>query len=447
MSSGGNGHSHGHRRRACGPRRRRHARRGGRRTTLLEARAASAAAPPPSARTASTSTRARTRSTSAARCASSRRSASTRRAGTPLPHSVVFLRDGKAIRPGAAGARWYAARARRRARGDERARVDRGERSTTGRARERGRLVRVTTFVADHDALSADVAAPQIASAPGRACATSRAAGSGWSTRWPTPGPAPRRDPAHPRRRPRRSSARRTAGRSRSTTRRCAPDAVVVADGRPRGGREASATALRPRPARRPRSARWTSASTRCPTRARRSRSASTSRPTSPSTRRRGTTATLLSVDVLRAPAARGPRGVLDIVQAGWREKATAAALPPQDDGGHGDRTPGAGGLAGRPPTRRACSSPATGSAPRAGSWTRPSRAAPPRPAPPWPGPGSSPRHDGRRLRGVPAAPDGRRLRDARGAAEAEDIVQDAWLRWDQADRAPCATPRRSWSR
>lgn len=26
-------------------------------------------------------------------------------------------------------------------------------------------------------------------------------------------------------------------------------------------------------------------------------------------------------------------------------------------------------------------------------------------------------------------------------AADAEDVVQEAWLRWDAADRARCATP------
>jgi phytoene dehydrogenase-like protein len=86
----------------------------------------------------------------------------------PVSHRNVFVRGGRAGRlPGgtAALARWLAAVLRRPGAGHERMSVSQGLARTLDDPDARasaGALVRVTTFVADHDSLSADVAARQL---------------------------------------------------------------------------------------------------------------------------------------------------------------------------------------------------------------------------------------------------------------------------------------------
>ena len=133
-------------------------------------------------------------------------------------HSVM-LRDGEAIRPVRGwGSLAKLARADAPA-GDERARVDRANVDRRPAKRDfAAAFVRVTTFVADHDALPADVARAQLRARrlarrplPDRRLAVDgRRAGQ--------PGRAPRRDAAHARRRPRASSAAATGGRCTPTT-------------------------------------------------------------------------------------------------------------------------------------------------------------------------------------------------------------------------------------
>ena len=110
--------------------------------------------------------------------------------------------------------------------------------------------MRVTTFVADHEALSADVAATQLKIGLSPACATCGAAGSRWST------PSPRA--------PRQAGATlrtRAAVRASSASRGWAvtldeetlrADVVVVAAGGPDAVAKLLGERAPPRPGRRP---------------------------------------------------------------------------------------------------------------------------------------------------------------------------------------------------
>ena len=275
-----------HRRRPGGPDRRRHlAERRGDAPRVLEAKAhARGPGAPPSARRGSTSTRARTRSTSAA---PAMRELTALGVDPPRWNPVarlalVLIRDGA----GPAGSRPRSGASLRllragRAAVDARARVARRRTSTTRRTRElAGALVRVTTFVADHDALPADVAARQLRARRGPASATSGAAGSGSSTRSP-PRPSGAARPSQTRaavralERGRRSTVDdETILRRRGRRRRRAAGASEARAGRSSPpGPPARGLLPRPRPAR--------AAEARD-----RSRSASTSRRTTPGTRR-----------------------------------------------------------------------------------------------------------------------------------------------------------------
>ena len=54
----------------------------------------------------------------------------------------------------------------------------------------------------------------------------------------------------------------------------------------------------------------------------------------------------------------------------------------------------------------------------------------------------ASPRHDRRPVRRPPRPALHGRLRDARSAADADDVVQETWLRWADADRTAVRDPR-----
>ena len=139
----------------------------------------------------------------------------------------------------------------------------------------------------------------------------------------------------------------------------------------------------------------------------------------------------------LRARTAGGAGGGGRRRPAGLARAGDAGALPAADGRRLGDLHPGRRRprrAARRSTAARASISPATGSAPR-GGWSTPrSPAAPPRPRPPCASQVPAAGMNGDAF----AACRPRLLGIAYGLlgelTEAEDVVQDAWLRWEQAD-------------